>query len=40
MKVPLDKTGKIDEIARMLSGTITDASRLHAMELLNNSEKQ
>lgn len=36
----LDKTGKIDEIARMLSGTITDASRLHAMELLNNSEKQ
>lgn len=33
----LDKTGKIDEIARMLSGTITDASRLHAMELLNNS---
>lgn len=35
----LDKTGKIDEIARMLSGTITDASRLHAMELLNNSEK-
>lgn len=36
----LDKTRKIDEIARMLSGTITDASRLHAMELLNNSEKQ
>jgi DNA repair protein RecN (Recombination protein N) len=35
----LDKEGKINEIARMLSGTITEASRSHAMELLNNSEK-
>lgn len=35
----LDEVGKIDEIARMLSGTITEASRSHAIELLKSSEK-
>lgn len=34
----LNKNEKIDEIARMLSGTITEASRSHAAELLNSSE--
>jgi DNA repair protein RecN (Recombination protein N) len=32
----LDETGRIDEIARMLSGKISEQSRAHALELLNS----
>ncbi len=32
----LDKTGRVDEIARMLSGKISDQSRAHALELLSD----
>ena len=31
----LDETGRVDEIARMLSGKISEQSRAHALELLN-----
>ena len=32
----LDKTNRVDEIARMLSGKISEQSRAHALELLNS----
>jgi len=32
----LDTAGRIDEIARMLSGNISEQSRAHAVELLNS----
>jgi len=32
----LDETGRIDEIARMLSGKVSEQSRAHALELLNS----
>ena len=33
----LDNDGRVDEIARMLSGKISDQSRAHAIELLNTA---
>jgi len=35
----LDEAGRVDEIARMLSGNISEQSRAHAIELLNNGAK-
>jgi DNA repair ATPase RecN len=32
----LDKTTRVEEIARMLSGKISEQSRAHAQELLNS----
>ncbi len=32
----LDETARVDEIARMLSGKISEQSRAHALELLNS----
>ena len=34
----LDETGRVDEIARMLSGKISEQSRAHALELLNSDQ--
>lgn len=37
---PLDEAGRERELARMLSGRITDASLKHANELMNNIDKR
>jgi DNA repair protein RecN (Recombination protein N) len=34
---PLDEAGRVDEVARMLSGDVTDAAREHARVLLDRS---
>jgi len=35
--IRLNQANRIDEIARMLSGKISDQSRAHALELLSSS---